>query len=164
MHSELCCLETYAGAIHFIFALGCSCLPAWWCKQNGSRDCRSSIEISVFIWHQNHNQADCLKLKHTFTLRTISKTTEIIFQMSDSLESDNAWEQGVIIPTALKNASIELIKGRCHIHAKRQVIWSCFIECGCHRFGVHQSIKSCIMSTLSQSVCQCVRDGCVLFC
>ncbi len=43
MRSELCCLETYAGAINFIFALGCSCLPAWWCKQNGSRDCRSSI-------------------------------------------------------------------------------------------------------------------------
>ncbi len=52
---ELCCHETHAGAIYFIFAPGVltffptrqiflprSCLPAWWCKQNRSRDCRSS--------------------------------------------------------------------------------------------------------------------------
>ncbi len=40
-----CCLETYAGVIHFIFALDSSCLPAWRCKQNESRDCRSSVLI-----------------------------------------------------------------------------------------------------------------------
>ncbi len=47
----------------FIFAPSCSCLPAWWCKQNGSRYCRSSIlsnralfeGTSIFSSVRNHS-------------------------------------------------------------------------------------------------------------
>ncbi len=80
MHSELCCLETYAGAIHFIFTLGCSCLPAWWCKQNGSRDCRSSIEACVLqvnvtlLYHPKEAQKS---LSQTFKLNVPSRWNDL---------------------------------------------------------------------------------------
>ncbi len=40
-------------SIHFIFAPGCSCLPAWWCKQNWSCDCRSSIGLTCPVISRN---------------------------------------------------------------------------------------------------------------